>query len=203
MRRATAMKMATVTATAVAVALAGTAVAQQEKAQRETQQVAFDGKKVAVEYGRPALRGRTLDELTAKLPADRIWRAGENQVTTLVTDTDVMIGDKRIPAGKYTLYMHAPAQGAWSLVVNSNPGIRLKEIYAAAPAEVADAMWPRLDGYDKIKATEVARIPLTAANPSAPVERFQIRLHPAQGGTSKMTLEWGDRGWSTTVKPVR
>ena len=191
-----------VMAAAVAAA-AGAAGAQEEKAQRETQTVTFDGKKVAIEYGRPALRGRTLDELTSKLPADRIWRAGENQATTLVTDTDLMIGDKRVPAGKYTLYVHAPATGPWSLVVNSNPGIRLKEIYAAAPPEVADAMWPRLDGYEKIKATEVARIPLTAANPAAAAERFQIRLHPAQGGASRLTLEWGDKGWSTTVKPAR
>jgi hypothetical protein len=187
----------------MAVALAGAAAAQQEKAQRETQQVAFDGKKVAVEYGRPALRGRTLDELTAKLGADRIWRAGENQVTTLVTDTDLMIGGQRVPAGKYSVYVHAPAQGAWSLVVNSNPGIKLKEIYAAAPPEVADALWPRLDGYEKIKANEVARIPLTAANPSAPVERFQIRLDPPKAGAATLTLAWGDKGWSTTVKPAR
>jgi hypothetical protein len=193
----------TATATPMAVALAGAAAAQQEKAQRETQQVAFDGKKVAVEYGRPALRGRTLDELTAKLGADRIWRAGENQVTTLVTDADLMIGGQRVPAGRYSVYVHAPAQGAWSLVVNSDPGIKLKEIYAAAPPEVADALWPRLDGYEKIKATEVARIPLAAANPSAPVERFQIRLDPPKAGAATLTLAWGDKGWSTTVKPVR
>ena len=194
----------TVVMTAMAAAFAaGAATAQEPKAQRETQTVTFDGKKVAIEYGRPALRGRTLDSLTSQLPADRIWRAGENQVTTLVTDTDLMIGGKRVPAGKYSVYMHAPAQGAWSLVLNSNPGIRLKEIYAAAPPEVADAMWPRLDGYGKIETTEVARIPLTAANPSAPVERFQIRLHPAQAGASKLTMEWGDKGWSTTVKPAR
>jgi DUF2911 family protein len=196
------MNSKTAALTAVALLTVGAAFAQ-EKAQRETQTVAFDGKKVAIEYGRPSLKGRTLDALTAQLPPDRIWRAGENQVTTLVTDTDLMVGGKRIPAGKYSLYVHAPAQGSWALVVNKDPGIRLKEIYAAAPPDVADALWPRLDGYDKVKATEVARIPLTAANPSAPVERFQIRLHPVQSGASKLTLEWGDKGWSTTVAPAK
>lgn len=195
------MNVKTAAVMAVMAAAAGAAVAQ-EKAQRETQTVAFDGKKVAIEYGRPSLKGRTLDALTAQLPADRIWRAGENQVSTLVTDADLMIGDKRVPAGKYSLYVHAPATGPWSLVLNSNPGIRLKEIYAAAPPEVADAMWPRLDGYEKIKATEVARIVLAAANPAGPVERFQIRLHPVAAGASKLTLEWGDKGWTTTVKPA-
>jgi DUF2911 family protein len=196
------------TAAALAVAAvsvtAGMVLAQPPRAQRETATVAFDGRKVAIEYGRPALRGRTVDALTAQLPADRIWRAGENQVTTLTTDTDLMVGDKRVPAGKYSVYVHAPAQGNWSLVLNSDPGVPLKQIYAAAPPEVADALWPRLDGYDKVKGTEVARIPLAAANPSTPAEHFVIRFEPAKGGTSSaLTLLWGDRGWTTTVKPAR
>jgi hypothetical protein len=198
------MRVNTAAVMAVA-ALAGAAVAlaQQQAAQRETATATFDGRKVAIEYGRPALKGRTLDALTGQLPADRIWRAGENQVTTLTTDTDLMVGNKRVPAGKYSVYVHAPAQGNWSLVLNSDPGIPLKRIYAAAPPEVADALWPRLDGYEKIAATEVARIPLTAANPSTPAEHFVIRLEPAKSGASALTLMWGDRGWTTTVKPAR
>jgi hypothetical protein len=123
-------------------------------------------------------------------------------VTTLTTDADLMIGDKRVPAGKYSLYVHAPAQGSWALVVNSDPGIPLKQIYAAAPPEVANALWPRLDGYDKVKAKEVARVTLAPANPSAPAERFTIRLEPPKGGASALTLLWGDKGWTTAVKPA-
>ena len=184
------------------VVVAAGAWAQDQPAQRETATATFDGKKVAIEYGRPALKGRTLDALTSQLPADRIWRAGENQVTTLTTDTDLMIGDKRVPAGKYSVYVHAPATGAWSLVLNSDPGVKLKEIYAAAPPAVADALWPRLDGYEKVKAKEVARVALTAANPSAPTERFLIRMEPPKNGASALTLAWGDKGWTTTVKPA-
>jgi DUF2911 family protein len=194
----TAMMVAVTMAAAAAVAQA-----QDKPAQRETATATFDGKKVAIEYGRPALKGRTLDALTAQLPPDRIWRAGENQVTTLTTDTDLMIGDKRVPAGHYSLYVHAPAQGAWSLVVNSDPGIPLKQIYAAAPPAVADALWPRLDGYDKVKAKEVARIAMTSANPPAPAERFTIRLEPPKNGASALTLAWGDKGWTTSVKPAK
>jgi hypothetical protein len=196
------MRVKTVVAVVAVSATAGMVLAQPPRAQRETATVAFDGKKVAIEYGRPALRGRTLDALTAQLPADRIWRAGENQVTTLTTDIDLMVGDKRVPAGKYSVYMHAPAQGTWSLVLNSDPGVPLKQIYAAAPPEVADALWPRLDGYEKILAKEVARIALAPANPATPAEHFVIRLEPAKSGTSALTLMWGDRGWTTTVKPA-
>jgi hypothetical protein len=185
------------------VVAAAAVQAQADKpAQRETATAAFGAKKVAIEYGRPALRGRTVDALTAQLPPDRIWRAGENQVTTLTTDADLMIGDQRVPAGKYSLYVHAPAQGNWALVVNSDPGVPLKQIYAAAPPEVANALWPRLDGYEKIKGKEVVRVALTPANPSAPAERFTIRLEPAKDGASKLTLLWGEKGWSTMVKPA-
>ena len=189
--------------TVIAVSAAGALAQEQQRAQRETATVSFDGKKVAIEYGRPALRGRTIDALTAQLPPDRIWRAGENQVTTLTTDTDLLVGDKRVPAGKYSVYMHAPAQGNWSLVLNSDPGVPLKQIYAAASPEVADALWPRLDGYETVAGKELARIQLTPANPPAPAERFVIRLEPAKSGASALTLLWGDRGWKTTVKPAK
>src|SRR5687768_15025359 len=106
---------------------------RQERAPRETVTALLNGKKVAVEYGRPALAGRKMSDLLGQLPADRIWRAGVDQATTLTTETDLMIGGKRVPAGKYTVYVHAPATGDYSLVLNSDPGIALKKIFPAAP----------------------------------------------------------------------
>ena len=58
------------------------------------------GKKLAVDYGRPVLKGRSLDVLMKDLPADRMWRAGENQVSTISLEGDAIIGGKKIPAGK-------------------------------------------------------------------------------------------------------
>ncbi len=180
--------------------LTTTAVAQgQERAPRETVTAALGGKKVAIEYGRPSLKGRTLDSLLAQLPADRIWRAGVDQVTTLTTEADVAIGGTRVPAGKYSLYMHLPEPGPASLVLNSDPGVPLKVIYAKAPPALADALWPRLDGYEKVKATEVARIPLQKAAPARSAEQFQITLSPTGEGKTSLLLTWGDRGWQTDV----
>jgi len=179
----------------------GLALAQgQDRAPRETVTALLNGKKVTVEYGRPALKGRTIDALLEKLPADRIWRAGVDQATTLTTETDVMIGNKRVPKGHYTLYVHAPASGDWSLLVNSDPGVPLKKIYAAAPPEMADALWPRLDGYAKVADKEVARIALEAKTPAEPMERFLIGLTPARDGVSAITLTWDGKAWTTAVK---
>ena len=158
------------------------------------------GKKVTVDYGRPSLNGRTLDQLMSKLGPDRVWRAGENQVTTLTTERDLLIGGKRLPAGKYSLYLYLPEGGGdWSLLLNTNPGIPLKEIYAAAPPDVANELWPRLDGYDKITATEVLRVPLKRSAAAEPMERFLIGLAPAKGGASTITFTWGDQSWTTDI----
>jgi len=171
-----------------------------ERVPRETATALLNGKKVAVEYGRPALGGRKMAELLTQLPADRIWRAGMDQATTLTTEGDITVGGKRVPAGKYTLYVHAPATGDYSLALNSDPGIALKLIFPAAPPAVADALWPRLDGYDKVKEKEVLRVPLRKGTAAEPMDRFLIGLAPARDGASSITLTWGGESWSTDIK---
>jgi hypothetical protein len=183
------------------LAVAASAHAQSDRAPRETVTALVNGKKVAVEYGRPSLKGRTVKDLLAQLPANRVWRAGVDQATTLTTETDVLIGGKRVPAGKYTLYLHAPTTGTYELLVNRDLGVPLKSIYAAAPAAVADALWPHIEDYPTIKDKEVARIPLkSGAAHEGAKDRFLIGLTPAVDGVSGITLSWGDQSWTTDVR---
>ena len=169
-------------------------------AARETVSATLNGKVVAIDYGRPGLNGRKVDELVAQLPADRVWRAGANEVTTLKTDSDILIGGKRVPAGKYSVYVYAPATGDWALILNTDPGVPLKTIFPAAPPERADHLWPILDGYAKIAAKEVVRVPMKSAPAKEPMDRFLISLEPAKNGVSAITLTWGDRAWTVDVK---
>ncbi len=169
-------------------------------AARETVSATLNGKVVAIDYGRPALNGRKVDELIAKLPPDRVWRAGANEVTTLKADTDVLIGGKRVPAGKYSVYVYAPASGDWALILNTDPGVPLKTIFPAAPPERADHLWPILDGYAKIASKEVIRVPMKQVSAKEPMDRFLISLEPAKGGASAITLTWGERAWTVDVK---
>ena len=196
------MTMKRMALTAAVLAAAVYSPAAEENVPRETAKAMVNGKNVTVEYGRPALAGRKMGDLLSQLPADRMWRAGMDQATTLTTESDIMIGGKRVPAGKYTLYVHAPAQGDYSLVLNSNPGIALKEIYAAAPPAVADAMWPRLDGYDKVKDKEVLRVPLRKGTAGTAMDRFLISMAPAREGASALTMTWGDQTWTADIRPV-
>jgi hypothetical protein len=178
------------------------AAQKRERAPRETVSAMVGGKKVSIDYGRPALNGRKMSDLLVQLPADRIWRAGENQATTFTTETDVIIGGKRVKAGKYTLYVHAPATGDYSLVLNTDVGVPLKTIFPGASPEMADALWPRLGDYETVKAKEVLRVPLKKSVAATPSDLFQIALAPAKNGESAITLTWGDESWTTDIKPT-
>jgi hypothetical protein len=187
--------------TIAVIAVAATAQAQQDRAPRETVTAEIGGKKVAVEYGRPSLKGRAVKDLLSQLPANRVWRAGVDQATTLTTDADILVGGKKVPAGKYTLYLHAPESGSYELLVNKDPGVKLKTIYAAAPPSVADAMWPHIEDYPTIKDKEVARVALkSAAAHSGAADRFLVTMAPAVNGVSALTLSWGDQSWTTDVR---
>jgi hypothetical protein len=161
------------------------------------------GKKLAVDYGRPALKGRSLDELLRQLPADKMWRAGENQVTTLSLESDVMIGGKKVAAGKYSVYVHAGDVNQWDLVLNKDLGVALGKIWAQAPENMKNEPWPHITDYTaSIAGQEVARVPLKAAQSTAPVDVFTISFAPSGAG-STMTLAWGSQAWSTDVTPAK
>jgi hypothetical protein len=174
--------------------------AQSGPAPRGISKITVSGKSITVNYGRPELKGRSMDALLSKLPPDRIWRAGENQVTTLTTTGPIVIGNKRVAAGTYSLYVHIPKEGDWALVLNTDPGIELVKIYAKAPPNVAHELWPRLDGYTKnISDKEVARIPMQKGSGSAPAELFTIDLKPVSQG-ALLEMSWGDVRYSVDVK---
>jgi len=181
---------------AVFAALVGLAAISfsQERQPRGEAATSIHGKKVSIDYGRPALKGRSLAGLMKDLPEDRIWRAGENQVTTLETATPLEIGGTTIPAGKYSLYVHAPAEGNWELCVNKNLGVPLGEIWDQAPPEMAKEPWPELRGYQKnIADKEVARIPMMK-KAGASTDVFTIHL-----SESELSMSWGDTTWATSI----
>jgi hypothetical protein len=187
-------------ATLAALPLAGVLSAQ---ASRGSAVTTVGGKKVAVDYGRPALKGRTIDALLKQLPPERIWRAGDSEVTTFSTEGDVKVGGKAVKAGKYSLYIYAPESGQWALVLNSDLGQPLVDIWKEAPENLKNAPYPYLGNYEeKIKAKEVARVELQHGPAAAPAESFTISFAP-KGAGSTMTLAWGDQAWSTEITPAR
>jgi hypothetical protein len=190
----------TVLATLAAVSFAGALWAQTPRGSAST---TVGGKKVAVDYGRPALKGRTIDALLKQLPPEKIWRAGDSEVTTFSTEGDVTVGGKAVKAGRYSVYVHAPESGQWALVLNSDLGQPLVDIWKEAPENQKNAPYPYLGNYEeKIKAKEVARVGLQKGQAAAPAESFTISFAP-KGAGSTMTLAWGEQAWSTEVMPAK
>jgi len=172
-------------------------------AERGTASATVGGKKLTIEYGRPALKGRTLAELTKQLPEDGIWRAGDDQVTTLTSAGDVLIAGKKLPAGKYSMYVHLGQDGSRSLVINSDLGIPLIKIWDKAPANMANEPWPRLDGYQKnVGDKELVRATMKKETAEAPLDVFTIKLTPAGDGAT-LNMAWGDESWSIDIKPAK
>src|SRR2546429_4505045 len=87
------------------LALVCTAGAQQLKtpAPSPTQTIKQDFGLASIElsYSRPGIKGRKV--FGDLVPFGKLWRTGANNATTINFGDDVMIGDTKIPAGKYGL----------------------------------------------------------------------------------------------------
>ncbi len=68
-------------------------------------------------YSRPHLQGRHIFHEVLKY--DEPWRLGANEATELTLYKDTEIQDKKIKAGRYTLYC-IPHTDTWTIAINSN-----------------------------------------------------------------------------------
>lgn len=134
---------------------------------------------VSIDYGQPHLRGRDVATL---IPLGKVWRLGANSATTLVTSTSLVIGGTTIPKGTYTLFLQRENRGG-KLIVSKQTG-----------------QWGT--EYDATK--DLARIDLSSAAVSQPLESLQVALIPAQSGPGGvLRITWGNMAFesSWSLKP--
>ena len=141
--------------------------AQRQRASpHEKAQATVDGASVAIEYGRPYMKGRKI--VGGLVPFDKVWRTGADEATTLTTDKTLTFGSLSVPAGKYTLYT-VPGEKEWTLIVNKQTG-----------------QW----GTQYDQAQDLARVDLKVAATTAPVEQFTITLAGTGAAAGLLTMEW-------------
>jgi len=194
------MKMRFAVLAVAALALVSTGFAQDS---RGAATATIGGEKVEIDYGQPQLKGRDLGELMKQLPPDRIWRAGVNQVSTLTTGADLAIGGAKVPAGKYSVYVHAGETGGWSFILNKDLGVPLGKIWDQAPDNMKNEPWPHLGDYtEAIKSQEVVRAEMKPVKGAPAADLFTISFAP-KGEGADLTLAWGDQAWKVDVKPAK
>jgi hypothetical protein len=99
---------------ALAVVVAGPAFAQMNPRGEAKAMVA--GKAVALDYGRPSLKGR---DMLGQAQVGQAWRMGADAATGLKTDADLSFGAVNVPKGEYILTATKVAADQWHLNVLS------------------------------------------------------------------------------------
>lgn len=189
--------------THVAAVLALSSALALAASDRGTATATVNGKKITIDYGRPPLHGRPLGDLLKQLSGDRVWRAGENQVTTLTTETDLDVGGTKVKAGKYSVYIHLPEDGSRNLILNTDLGQPLGKIFAGAADNMKTAPWPYIGNYQaSIADKEVVRASMKKEAVGTPVDEFTIGLAPSKDGAS-LKASWGDESWSIDLKAAK
>jgi len=130
-----------------------------------------DGKTIKVDYSSPRAKGRKIFGAASEkalVPYGEIWRTGANEATTFVTDTNLTVGGKALPAGSYTIFT-IPNADKWTLIVNKKT-----------------AEWGIPYKYE---ADELARVDMSVSKTPAAVENFTIAFDEA-GSKCTLRMEW-------------
>jgi len=136
---------------------------------RATAYAGFNRGPIFVNYGRPAVRERTVWG-GALIPYDSIWRAGANEATHFATSKPITIGDMNLPAGLYTLWIQHTRNGTF-LIVNKQVG-----------------QW----GTDYTAAQDVGRLKMDMAKTPEHVEDFTITVRATGANRGAIDFAWGD-----------
>jgi hypothetical protein len=121
--------------------------------------------RMMVDYGRPSRRGRVV--FGQVVPWGRVWRTGANEATQFTSDTPLIIGGERIPAGTYSLWTVPRPDGA-TLILNRRTG-----------------QWgTHYDG-----GLDLARVEMALESLADTVEQFTIVIEPSGDG-AVLRLSW-------------
>ena len=139
---------------------------------RDTMRATVGRADIAVEYGRPLRRGRTL--LGALIPYGQVWRTGANAATHLTTTAPIRLGGVPLDSGAYTLWT-LPTERDVQLIINRETG-----------------QW----GTGYRAENDIARVAMETDTLTTPVEAFTIRVDSA---ASRLVMEWGTFRWSAPL----
>ncbi len=134
-----------------------------------------DGKTLTINYSSPRAKGRKI--FGDLVPYGEVWRTGANEATTFVTDANLTVGGKDVPAGSYTIFT-VPNADKWTLIINKKTG-----------------EWGIPYKYE---ADELARVDMKVSSTPSPVENFTIAL-ASMGGSCTLSISWENTQASASI----
>jgi len=75
---------------------------------------------IEISYSRPGVKGRKI--FGDLVPYGKVWRTGANNATTITFGEEVMIGGKKVPAGKYGL-LSIPGEAEWTFIITKQTDV--------------------------------------------------------------------------------
>src|SRR5580765_409857 len=154
------------------------------------------GKWIEITYGRPIKRGRDVLGGTGASygkianPDAPVWRAGANNSTQLKTEVPLVINNKTVAPGTYTMFIDLKPN-AWTLIVSN-----WKAQQRYDPANKAE-LW---GAYEYTPDKDVVRAPMTlAANPMS-VAQLTWSVSDMSDAGGKRTLLCGKQIASVPFK---
>lgn len=133
---------------------------------RDSVKATFNGKKIAVTYGKLSMQGRKI--FGSFVPYYKVWRTGTGAATTLTTEADLEVDGAIVPRSSYTLYT-LPTEERWKLIINKQTG-QWGIIYN-----------PQLD---------LARIDLKIKKLKTPIEDLTFKLEKTSNVDGTLKIEW-------------
>lgn len=101
---------------------------------------------IELAYSRPGIKNRKI--FGDLVPFGKVWRTGANSATTITFADEVVIGGKKVPAGKYGL-VSIPEKDSWTLIITKLLNVTSPAAYkeesdvvrvTAKPMEMKDKM---------------------------------------------------------------
>ena len=127
----------------------------------------IDGAQIAIEYGRPTLKGRPEAQL---MPPGQPWRTGADVATMIKSDKPLTFGTVKLEAGT-------------SYTINTQPGEAWQLI-------LGNVSQPNQWGIPYQPALEIGRMPMTIGKTATPVEMLTISVDDTPAGAT-LRIEWG------------
>ena len=122
---------------------------------------------VEISYSRPGKKGRKI--FGDLVPYGKIWRTGANSATTITFGEEVLIGDKKVAAGKYGL-LTIPDTASWTIIIS-------KQTDVTSPS-------------DYKQEEDVVRVNAKPFTLPFPIETFSISLDNITSNSCTLGLMW-------------